>query len=513
MKQPEARPLPPAQHRYVLAALFLTGAATLTLEIVGTRVISPYYGSSLYCWSALITVTLVALAAGYSFGGRQADKVPSLTLFARLACLAGAATALIPVLREPVLKMTSPLGIQLGALASATVLIAPPLVLLSALGPLAIRLTAQAVASVGRSAGDVYAVSTLGSVLGAALAGFVLIPHLAISRILYGMACLLLLIGAFGYYLSRRVLPLPQLAASAAVALLGFWPKAAVETNVLVNRNSAYGQIKVLDFDGMRYLLVDGTTQSMAEIATLETQSQYARSFEWAALLRPEARRALVIGVGAGLLPVALERHYGLTADAVDVDGEIIATARSHFGFSTKGGVFLEDGRTFLERASDRYDLLFLDAFSAESPPYHLFTRESFQAMSRRLSPDGILAVNLVTLLEGPGASAWKSAYKTLSSVFPEVRAFVASDVSDGMANVVFFCSRAPLSGPARPARPAVRDDIRSMQARELAPAADELRAALLMSDDRAPMEFLLARTSLRWRAALQERVPEILLY
>src|SRR5271170_7275365 len=143
------------QTAYVLAGLFAAGASTLVLEIVGTRVISPYYGSSLYCWSALITVTLIALACGYSLGGRWADQSPNLTLFARLLCLAGFAVALIPGLRMLVLQKTTPLGIQWGALTSALLLIAPALVLLSALGPLAIKLRTEAMASVGKSAGDI----------------------------------------------------------------------------------------------------------------------------------------------------------------------------------------------------------------------------------------------------------------------------------------------------------------------------------------------------------------------
>ncbi len=516
MRQQPPPSLSPAQGRYVAACLFVTGASTLVLEIAGTRVISPYYGSSLYCWSALITVTLIALAGGYSLGGRFADRTPHLTLFARLLCFGGLAVAFVPVLRVPVLKATSALGVQLGALASATALVAPALLLLSALGPLAIRLTASGLDDVGRSSGDVYALSTLGSVIGAVLAGFVLIPHVPVSTILYALACLLLLLGALGFRLSSAKQPLGSLAAAAAAALLALWPRHAPATNILFNQETAYGQVKVVDFqDQKRYLLVNGASQSVMLLKSGESDSQYIRSLEWAPLLRPAAKRALVIGLGAGLLPKAFEREYGLVTDAIEIDPVVARVAREHFGFAPRGEVFVADGRTQLELRPTRYGLVVLDAFGAESPPHHLFTREAFEAIKRRLEPGGVLAINFVSLLDPPGDAAWLSAYRTLASVFPELRAYRASDPIDRLGNILFFASDAPLedTGASEKARPYTRHDIQLMLSREVKPGPRELARARLLEDDYAPIEFLLAATAKRWRSLLQRSANEVLLY
>lgn len=513
----DQKDLTPAQTRYVMASLFVTGATTLILEIVGTRVISPYYGSSLYCWSALITVTLVALAAGYNLGGRAADRGASLTQFARLLCLGAAAVAIVPLLRSPVLRLASGLGLQLGALTSATVLIAPALVLLSMLGPISIRLTALGIETVGRRAGDVYAVSTLGSVLGAVAAGFVLIPNLTISQVFYGVAVVLLALGALGYRLALKKAPLPQMAAAAIVALFGFWPRHVPQTNVLINKESAYGQIKVLDVaqQGKRYLLVNGTSQSVARIPSMESDSQYAHAMEWAPLLRPEARRGLVVGLGAGLLPATWERRYGMVMDAVEIDPEMLAAARTQFGYSPKGRVFLEDGRTFMERGTDLYDIIVLDAFNAEAPPYHLFSREALAAMKKRLSPRGILAVNIVTQVAGAGNEPWVSTYKALRSEFPEVRAFVGSDEFSGIANVLLFASEGDISDAdaGQRARAFAAPDIAAMLGRELRPGPADLKRAPLLTDEHAPMEFLLAKTAQVWRRNVQRHIGEVILY
>lgn len=501
------------QYRYVLGSLFVTGAATLVLEIVGTRVISPYYGSSLYCWSALITVTLVSLAAGYTLGGRLSQET-NLPLFARLISYAAAAVAIIPVVREPVLKLTSPLGVQWGAVASAALLIAPALILLSALGPLSIRLTTQAVSGVGKSAGDVYAVSTMGSVLGAALTGFWLIPHLAISHILYGLSILLLLIAAAGRTLCRTAVPWRELAAAAAVFFLG-WRTSAKTGAFLLNMESHYGQIKVLDYAQNRYLLVNGTVQSVARIDGFESDSPYIHGLELTALLNPDAQRALVIGIGAGLLPAALEKHYGIVADTVDIDPAIVQTAKTFFNFSPKGDVFMEDGRVVLEKSRRRYGIVVIDAFSADAPPYHLFTAEAILAARRVLDPGGILAINLVSLVTSPGDEAWLSVYKTLRQSFPEVRATMTGPPHEGLANILFFCSDKPLAikNVLPSARALISQDLTYLMTHELLPSQKSLADALSLSDDRAPLEFLMAKSAVQWRKSLQENLSEILLY
>ncbi len=503
------------QNRYLMASMFTTGAIVLILEIVGTRVISPFYGSSIYCWSALITVTLVALAAGYQWGGSVADRGPSLTLFARLLSLAAACVALAPVMRSPVLRVTTGLGVELGTLASAVILFAPALVFLSMLGPLAIRLTTLGLDTVGRRSGHVYAVSTLGSVLGAVLAGFVLIPHLSTLQVFYGMAILLLLLSALGSWLSQIKIPLPQLAVAAAAILFGFWPRPIPKTNVLVNKESSYGQIKVLETGDKRYLLMNGTNQSFALLPDLKNGSQYAHSLELAPLLRPQSKNALVIGLGAGLLSTEWEKSYGLVVDSIEIDPDIVAVAKKYFGYAPRGQVFIEDGRTFVERAPKRYDIVVLDAFANEEPPYHLFTREAFTAIKARLKPGGIFAVNIASLVHSPGNEPWLAAYKTLQAVFPEVRAFIGDDIHEGIANVVIFSSEGSLADQkaASAVRSAAARDLKTMLAAPLLPDPEELAQVPLMSDDHAPMEFLMAQTARRWRPLLQRQIPDVLLY
>ena len=502
---------------YLLTSLFLSGACSLALEVVGTRLISPFYGSSIYTWSALITTTLLALAFGYAWGGRLADRSPYLILFSKLLLGAGLTVAAIPILREAVLKASAPLGVKLGAIAAAAILVGPALALLGTLGPIATRLTTTGAADAGRHAGDAWAVSTAGSVLGAALTGFVLVPLWPASRILLVCAAVLIALGAWGSWLSARRLPLGQLSTCAACLIFAVRAESRPHPLVKERVESAYGRIEVLDSGNKRYLLVNGTAQSAMDPRTGLSDSEYDRALEWMRVLRPDAKRVLALGLGAGLLPTALERE-GLTVDVYEIDPEIVRVAQKWFGYTPQGAVTIGDARAELETRRGTWDLMVLDAFGAESPPAHLFTAEAFGKMREALIPGGVLAVNLVTAVDGRDGDAWRATYKTLRRAFPSVRAFVAAKPTDGLANVLLFASTGPLDAPAKDdPRAAVGDaswgpPMAAMLAHELKPASAEAEEAPVMTDDHAPLDSLLAGTAARWRALLQSGMSEVML-
>lgn len=514
MKKPPEKSVTPSTTPFLLLSLFVTGLCSLILEIVGTRLISPFYGSSIYTWSALITTTMVALSAGYAWGGRLGDRNPHLALFARLLLASGAAVAVIPFLREPVLRASAPLGLKFGALAAAAALVGPTLVLLGMMGPVVTRLTATSAADAGRRSGDAWAVSTLGSVAGAALAGFVLIPLWPGSRILFGVAGALVGLGAWGSVLAAQRASAVKFAAAVILAALAFGSRSQRHDGVLSRVESTYGRIEVLDAGERLFLLVNGTNQSEMDKSTGLSTTAYSRSIQWARALRPDAKTALILGLGAGLLPKALERT-GLIVDSVEIDPEIVRAARDHFGYAPKGRTFVADARAVLESRDERWDLIALDAFGSESPPFHLYTVEAFTRMRSSLTPDGVLAVNLVSGAYGPEARPWRATYKTLSRVFPNVRVFVGAQPAPGLFNVLFFASTGRVDAPASSVPSHARQAVSEMLALEITPKrsdAAEMSAVKEMTDDYAPLDSLLASTAVRSRRLLQEDMPEILL-
>jgi MFS family permease len=199
------KPLHIMERAGLYLTVFLTGAAVMVIELLGTRLIAPFYGVSLYVWSSLISVTMIALALGYFAGGQWADRAKRTGLSLIIA-LAGLLTLSIPWITQPVLLATDPLGLRAGAFVSALALFSPSLTLLGMVGPFAIKLATPQLNRVGTSAGSIYAVSTVGSVVGTLVLGFFLFPLVGSREILIGLSMVLLLLAlAVSVYEQKRM--------------------------------------------------------------------------------------------------------------------------------------------------------------------------------------------------------------------------------------------------------------------------------------------------------------------
>jgi hypothetical protein len=279
---------------YLTALVFVSGAAVLAVELLGTRVLGPFYGVSLFLWSALITVTLLALSVGYAIGGRMADRAPSLARLCFVLLGAGGWLLVLPWMRDPVLRLSEPAGLRAAVLVASLLLFAPPLTLLGMVAPYAIRLRASSLGDVGRTAGDLYALSTVGSVLAALLTGFVLIPYVGVGKLLFLVGALLVGMGLLGLLASRRVTATGT--ASLALAPLAFFGfgAAAEEADpargLLSIEHSPYAEIRVVELDGTRYMLIDGGTHTIVQADTLESVFSYVHRV--GVLLRARARPA-----------------------------------------------------------------------------------------------------------------------------------------------------------------------------------------------------------------------------
>lgn len=189
---------------FLAVTSLLCGMAVMIIEVLGSRVIGPFFGASLYVWTSLITVTLVALACGYWSGGILSDRCgrPCDRLYVIIA-LAGCATLLIPVLKSPAIKLAIPMGLRVGSLVSSGLLFGPALLLLGMVSPFIIRVAALELASIGRTVGIFSSISTVGSFIGTVSTGFILIAYFPIDTIFIVVGGVLLAVSA-GYFLAYR---------------------------------------------------------------------------------------------------------------------------------------------------------------------------------------------------------------------------------------------------------------------------------------------------------------------
>ncbi|MDZ4806614.1 MAG: fused MFS/spermidine synthase [Candidatus Eisenbacteria bacterium] len=423
----------------------ISGASVLALEILGTRILGPFYGNSLFLWSALITVTLAALAVGYAVGGRWADKGATPRRLGMIVLIAGLWVLLIPILRRPLLTATEAMGLRTAVLLGSIGLFFLPLFLLGMVSPYAIRLRLTRVEDAGRTAGDLYAISTLASVAGALLTGFVLIPELGVSRLILLIGAALIL--AAGLCLtqagaSSRVMATILLLLAPATAA-GGWKLAQEEINhdkgLTAIAESAYAQLRVIDKDDLRHFIIDGGVHTMVYPGEWSPMHRYAIAAETLTHLFPGRGRALIVGLGGGSL-VKSYHAAGWDVSAVELDPLVTQFARDYFGLSeSEGAVAHMDARRFLRTTRESWDLIIGDAYGSSAIPWQLLTREYFADLKTRLNDGGVVALNLEC--DGWDDILVRSTAATLRTSFSNLLVLPTSEPPNALGNVLLLAS------------------------------------------------------------------------
>jgi spermidine synthase len=488
----------------------ITGGAVMIVEILGAKMLAPWFGTSHFVWTAQIAVTLVALALGYYAGGRFVGASARLGRLFGAIIVAAAYLAAAVALREQVAYLFLGLPLAAGSLLSSVFLFFVPLGLLAMTGPFLVRVLTSSVSDVGGNMGRLTSVSTIGSFLGTLAIGYVLIPLFPNSTTMYATAAVLAAIGLF-YFLAwkRKASTLAVMAAVIAVgAGSGAWGvgNEAFRHRSLVEvfrGNSNFGMLQVLQQKdrAFRYFLTDYLVQNTYDVTSGRSVSMFTYMLEGLARAYTQRLdRVLVIGMGMGVVPRELARQ-GVTVDVVEINPAVVPVAEKYFDLDPRAfRLVIGDGRQFLNTSTAQYDAVILDAFNGDSSPSHLMTREAFQAIRNVLGPDGVLVMNSFADLDPLNDFAAASLERTLRSVFASLR---VHGVQGG--NTLFVASpRADLSVLRPPSFAAVHpdalDDVRAAFNTQWEP---DLAHGLVLTDDHNPMEFYDAKNRERYRQSL----------
>lgn len=494
----------------LLLTVFITGASVLIIELIGTRVLAPFFGSGIYTWSALISVTLAALSLGYALGGKLVDKNPRPGLLFHICFIAGTWTLLTPWAATILLPLFAHLtDIRLAVLLSSTALFSPNLFLLGMACPFAIRLFSRDYKALGTTSGLVFSISTLGSLLGALFAGFYLVPNHGVLNILTFCGSSLLLLTALGYIYSKLFIMLAIPVITALVITSGLFstpPAQTTSLQLLDSSPSFYGHVQVLHKDGYKVLLVDGIGQNYVtginnnEITYINFLSSLPFAREAS---EKDSRESLVIGLGAGQLPILLEKT-GLNVEVVEIDPVIDAVARKHFGFNfDKEKVYFEDGRLFLRKTTNSYDYIFIDAFNSDQIADHLLTQESLELTRSRLSKGGLLSINITSIVTGDDIASLQA---SLASTFPYVRTFDENPENE-LTSIIFLASSSPIHLHTRHSSLTTTQIININQ--YLTGELNEIHGGLVLSDDFNPVSHQRLRAQLLWRKEMRDFLGE----
>jgi spermidine synthase len=499
--KPTAPAAPPsaALRRYLYCTVVTTGAAIMIVEILGAKMLAPYFGTSHFVWTAQIAVTLVALATGYYLGGRLADRSPEL---GRLYwALLGAAVylGLTSIAVKPMAYWCLDFNLAAGSLLASAFLFFVPLALLAMVGPFFIRVLTVAVAGVGGNVGRLTAVSTLGSFAGTVLIGYVFIPFLPNSVTLWATAGALVAVAA-GYFFGwgrKRDSTTPAAGGMVLALLLGGLGVAQDQQQAngktwheVYRANSNFGRLQVIDTnDGSRrYYLNDGLDQNDYDPRVKKALSSFTYLLH--GLARGYATNindVLCIGLGVGIVPMKFAQE-GARVDVVEINPAVVPVAERFFDLDpAKFHLTIDDGRHFVNRCTRRYDAIILDAFLGDSSPSHLMSREAFTAMRGLLKPGGVLVINTFGD-NAPGKDFLAASLgKTLQAVFHGVRIHGSSN-----ANMFFVASDQPELQMRNPTdfsevHPACRQEVQDVCTTVL---NTDPAHGIVLTDDHNPVEF-----------------------
>ncbi|MDQ6691594.1 MAG: fused MFS/spermidine synthase [Candidatus Dormibacteraeota bacterium] len=493
--------------RLLLPLVFLSGMTSLAVEFGASRLLAPYFGTSLYVWGILIGLVLVYLSIGYVIGGRLADRFPRDELLFQLTAVAALWIGIIPLVSYPILLLSQQgfaslsAGLVLGTLFAVMLLFAVPVVLLGCVSPFAIRLLLQDVATGGNTAGAVYALSTGGSILGTFLPVFWFIPSFGTRPTLIGFSLALLAVSVAGLWPRRRiyaVLGLLVLAGGIYVQSVGIKP--AATGRLLYEKESAYHYIQVIQ-DGSQTNLVLNEGQAIHSIydpdrATTGGPWDYfllAGLFQPAQRTEPRPKDVAIIGLAGGTAARQYHLAYGdsVRQTGVEIDPDILAAAYRYFHLAETGvHPVVQDGRYWLATDNHRYDVIVMDAYRQPYIPFHLTTREFFAQVRDHLRPGGVAVVN---------AGRTQSDYRlvdavasTMASVYPSI---YLVDVPR-FSNTIVYGTTVPVSTEdvrhnlALPKEPLVREVADSaLQEGKLRPSPYH---GQVFTDDLAPVERLI---------------------
>ncbi|WP_440763865.1 spermidine synthase [Natronorubrum sp. DTA7] len=419
-------------------AVFVSGVTSMGLEILAVRLIAPQFGSHIYTVGGILTVVLAALSVGYWQGGKRASTATNREMSWLLLGTA-VYVAVVIYASDFLLRYTATLALppRYAALPAAIILFGPPTYLLGFISPYAAELSQKR--GTGEASGHVYALGTIGSILGSAATTFVLIPELSIDGI--GLLFGLVLVGtAFALNvpsLSRK----PVLASVVVVLLLvaatGAGPVAVDHRgDVVYQTQTAYQQLEVVDDGDERTLYLDGARHSAVDLEDPDRHVfEYTTYFHLPMLMTDDVEdvdNVLFIGGGGYSGPQDFEEQYDVDIDVVEIDPEVTDAAEDYFGLEHDENMtsHVYDGRQFLQNTDETYDLIVLDAYKQNQVPFHLTTVEFMDLVSERLTDDGIFHANVISAPNGPAAEFYHAQQNTMDEAFGDTYAFRTSDSS-----------------------------------------------------------------------------------
>ena len=421
--------------------VFLAGAIGMGLELIAARVLSPYVGSSNVVWTSIIGIILVSMSLGYWIGGKSADKDANINQLANILLYAALATSAIPLLETCVVKILAGIipNLILAAILCAIIAFSIPSFILAMISPYAVKIKSKEETEIGSLSGKISSLSTIGSIVGTFLMGFVLIPNIGVSNINISVTIILFIMSLIAREEINKKIVSKNIWVICIMVILIILGKSIFEINnpdIILDTDSQYSRIWVKQIQAekttYKTLQVDRGLESYIDAETGEMGAKYLRYYDLFEYFNKDAKSTLLIGGAAYTYPVHyLQKYNDKTIDVVEIDDKMTQIAVEQFGLNINDKrlkTYSQDGRSYLNYSQNKYDTILIDAFKGTNAPFELTTYEALTNAKNMLNENGIVITNIISSSEGDDAKFIEYEYSTYKAIFDDVKVFKVAD-------------------------------------------------------------------------------------
>ena len=421
--------------------VFLAGAIGMGLELIAARVLSPYVGSSNVVWTSIIGIILASMSLGYWLGGKKADKDANVDQLSSILLFAALFTSAIPLLETVIVKQFAGMigNLIIAAILCAIIVFSIPSFILAMISPFAVKIKSKEDNEIGSLSGRISSLSTIGSITGTFLMGFVLIPNIGVSNINIGVTLALVVMSILTRekrdkkYLYTTLL---LVCIMMILILCGKWTFKLSNPDILLDTDSQYSRIwvKQVSTEKATYktLQVDTGLESYINKETGEMGAKYLRFYDLFEYFNKDAESTLLIGGAAYTYPIHyLDKYENKTIDVVEIDDKMTQIAVEQFGLNINEPrlkIYNQDGRSYLNYSENRYDTILLDAFKGVNAPFELTTYEALVNARDMLNENGVVLTNIIASVEGKDSDFIQYEYATYKAIFDEVKIFTVAN-------------------------------------------------------------------------------------
>lgn len=407
--------------KFLLLISFFEGGAVMAVELIGAKMIEPFFGASLYVWSTVLAITLLGLTSGYYTGGIISERYPQQKTLYILLFLASVFTGMMPIIGTSAMEATLNFDFRIGAIISSLIFIFPPLACFGMVSPIIIRKLSTQLEQTGRKAGLVYAISTIGGILFTFLAGFYLIPKIGLRMSAILISLILLVFPVIMFIRSTNTLFFMVIVLWAFAGPLINYKilNKSIPSNKFYKQvyqsDGLLGYLSVIDYLQLntRCLFVNNVSQSYMHIPSGRSQWRYVHRLATYTSYKPAGSKVFLAGLGAGNVVNELN-ILGFETDVCEIEKRMELVGRNYFGLTENVNVIIDDARHAIKTSRKNYDMVILDISAGENQPNNLYTIEGFQDIKKIMNPDASLFVHYPTVLNAPDGIALKSIRKTM---------------------------------------------------------------------------------------------------